>query len=47
MGGGTVPNAIPDKAWCTVDVRFTKAAEMERVKRAMAELETKRYIEGT
>ena len=47
MGGGTVANAIPDKAWCVVDIRFTKADEAERVKKAMAAIAGQAFIEGT
>ena len=47
MGGGTVPNAIPDNAWCVVDIRFTKTSEIERVKRGMEAIGAKTYVEGT
>lgn len=47
MGGGTVANAIPDKAWCVVDIRFMKAAEADRVKAGMDAIAARTVIEGT
>ncbi len=47
MGGGTVPNAIPEKAWCTVDVRYTKTSEIERVKAGFTEMCSRAYVDGT
>lgn len=35
---GTAPNVIPDAAWAAVDVRFTTAAEADRVDAAMRAL---------
>lgn len=33
IAGGTVPNAIPENAWCRVDVRFRTMAGIERVEK--------------
>ena len=38
-GGGTASNVIPARAWAVVDVRFTRAAEADRVDAAMRSLE--------
>ena len=39
ISGGTTTNVIPEHAQASVDVRFTKQSEAERVQKAMSELE--------
>jgi glutamate carboxypeptidase len=39
MKGGTTTNVIPEHAECTVDVRFTSAAEAERIQSAVTNLQ--------
>lgn len=46
ISGGTVPNAIPEDAWCRVDVRFRTMAGIERVERAFREITDRVYIDG-
>lgn len=46
IAGGTVPNAIPEDAWCRVDVRFRTMAGMERVEKAFREIADRVYIDG-
>jgi glutamate carboxypeptidase len=38
VGGGTTTNVVPAEAWAAVDVRFTTAAEAERIDAAMRAL---------
>lgn len=45
IAGGTVPNAIPENAWCRVDVRFRTMAGIERVEKALQEITDKVYID--
>ena len=45
IGGGTVPNACPENAWCVIDVRFSSAAELERVRRGLFPLENRCYVD--
>ncbi len=45
IAGGTVPNAIPENAWCRVDVRFRTMAGIERVEKALKEIMDKVYID--
>lgn len=45
IAGGTVPNAIPENAWCRVDVRFRTMAGIERVEKALREITDKVYID--
>lgn len=45
IAGGTVPNAIPENAWCRVDVRFRTMAGIERVEKALKEITDKVYID--
>lgn len=40
MRGGTTTNVIPEHAECTVDVRFTSAAEADRLSKQMIGLES-------
>ena len=47
IGGGTVPNACPEEAWCVIDLRFKTAAELERVRRGLRVLETYCYVDRT
>ena len=46
ISGGTVPNAIPENAWCRVDVRFKTMAGIERVEKAFEEITGETYIDG-
>lgn len=46
ISGGTVPNAIPERAWCRVDVRFRTTAGMERVERALRDIAKRVYTQG-
>ncbi len=46
ISGGTVPNAIPEHAWCQVDVRFASAAGLARVENAFQEITDEVYIDG-
>lgn len=46
ISGGTVPNAIPENAWCRVDVRFRTMAGFERVEKAFREITDEVYIDG-
>lgn len=46
IAGGTVPNAIPEDAWCRVDVRFRTMAGMKRVEKAFQEIADRVYIDG-
>ncbi len=45
VGGGTISNVVPERAWAHVDVRFTSAAESGRVDRAMRSLRP--VLQGT
>ncbi|MEG0367104.1 MAG: M20/M25/M40 family metallo-hydrolase [Coprobacillus sp.] len=45
--GGTVSNAIPEFCTFEVDSRFKSKDELERLKEAFKEIESKVYIEGT
>ena len=45
--GGTVPNAVPAKCEIAVDARFESSSEVERVKKAIAEIVEKTHVEGT
>lgn len=47
IAGGTVANAVPEHAWCQVDVRFRTAAGIERVEKALKEITEKVYVEDT
>lgn len=47
IGGGTVPNAVPEHAWCLVDVRFRTAAGLARVEKGFEDIAKKTYIEST
>ena len=47
IAGGTVANAIPEHAWCKVDVRFSKEEGIERVDKAFHEIAEKQYVDHT
>ena len=47
IGGGTVANAIPEHAWCKVDVRFRKTAGLERVEKDFQAIAAKQYVDHT
>ncbi|WP_441562264.1 M20/M25/M40 family metallo-hydrolase [Colibacter massiliensis] len=45
--GGTIPNAVPAECMCSLDIRFKYMSELERIRKAIAEICEKNYIEGT
>ena len=45
--GGTVSNAIPDRAQATVDVRLASLAQLDQVKEDLAKLEAQCLVPGT
>jgi len=45
--GGTIPNAVPAECMCSLDIRFKYMDELERVRKAVAEICQKNYVEGT
>ena len=47
MGGGTVANAIPEHAWCKVDVRFSKSSGLARVEKDFEAIAAKQYVDHT
>lgn len=47
IGGGTVANAVPEHAWCIVDVRFRTMAGLERVQKGFEKIAAKTYIDHT
>lgn len=47
IGGGTVANAIPEHAWCKVDVRFKKQEGIERIEKAFDAIAKKVYVDHT
>lgn len=47
IAGGTVANAIPEHAWCKVDVRFSKQSGIERVERDFKAIADKQYVDHT
>lgn len=47
IGGGTVPNAVPEHAWCKVDVRFKKQEGIERIEKAFDAIARKVYVDHT
>lgn len=47
IGGGTVANAVPEHAWCIVDVRFRTMKGLNRVDQAFKEIEKKQYVADT
>lgn len=47
FSGGTVANAVPEKASCVVDVRFRTNAELERVQKGLEKIAASSYVEGT
>lgn len=47
IGGGTVANAVPEKAWCDIDVRFRKQEEIERVEAGIAAIAAKAFTPDT
>jgi len=46
VGGGTVPNVVPDQAWAEADVRFTTAAEGLALDRDIRRLASRPTIPG-
>lgn len=47
VNGGTMWNSIPDRCEVTYSGRFALVSEMERVKKEMAELMAKTFVQGT
>lgn len=47
VSGGTVPNAIPDHAECTVDVRYKTQSGLDRIAKGFEEITKKQYIPDT
>ncbi|HBK27168.1 MAG TPA: peptidase dimerization protein [Dialister sp.] len=47
IGGGTVANAIPEHAWCKVDVRFSKQSGIERIDKDFQAIAKKQYVDHT
>lgn len=47
IGGGTVANACPEKAWAVVDLRYKTRKAYERVWSGVKALEEKHYLDGT
>lgn len=47
IGGGTVANAIPEHAFCKIDVRFSKPEGIGRVEHALKEIAKKQYVDHT
>lgn len=47
ISGGTVPNACPEEAHATVDLRFQTQTELKRIREAMNTLQAKQYVPGT
>lgn len=47
IGGGTVANAIPEHAWCKVDVRFSQSAGLARVEKDFQSIAAKQYVDHT
>lgn len=45
--GGTIPNAVPAECMCSLDIRFKYMSELERIRKAVAEICAKNYVEGT
>lgn len=46
ISGGSVPNAIPEHAWCRVDVRYRTMAGIARVEKALRAIAEKPYVDG-
>jgi len=47
IGGGTVANAIPEHAWCIVDVRYLTQKGMDRVDLEMKKIEKETFVPDT
>ena len=45
--GGTVSNAIPDKCYAELDIRYSKVKHMDYVKQAIEDICSQTFIEGT
>ncbi len=45
--GGTIPNAVPAECMCSLDIRFKYMDELDRVRKAIASICAKNYVEGT
>lgn len=47
IGGGTVPNAVPDRAWAKVDVRVARPEDMAPVEAAIRAIAAEERVSGT
>ena len=47
IGGGTVTNAVPEHAWCKVDVRFAKSEGICRIDRDFKDIAARQYVSDT
>lgn len=47
VGGGTAANAIAEKAWCVIDVRYRTEAEFERVESALRDIASSSLVPDT
>jgi glutamate carboxypeptidase len=47
VGGGSVPNAVPDRAWAKVDVRVTAPEDMAPVEAAIRTIAAEGRVAGT
>lgn len=45
--GGTIPNAVPAECMCALDIRFKYMSELERIRKEVATICAKNYVEGT
>lgn len=46
VGGGSVPNAVPDRAWAKVDVRVMLPEDMEPVEAAIRAIAAEQFVPG-
>lgn len=47
VGGGSVPNAVPDRAWAQVDVRVVDPADMDPAEAAIRAIAAEARVPGT
>jgi glutamate carboxypeptidase len=47
IGGGSVPNAVPDRAWAQVDVRVVRPEDMTPVEEAIRAVAAEERVPGT
>lgn len=46
IGGGSVPNAVPDRAWAKVDVRVVRPEDMAPVEEAIRAVAAGQHVDG-